>query len=498
MGAYGHFTEARLPEGSRCGRGRPPEQETELMGGLAPSLNGWPGNQGTEMAPPKTGPAITEYRENSGRDDKPGKTGALQRAGAIFRAHCGNGRNDQDPGQVAPAHHQRSGGAESRRAASGMWQARTTACATEYRATVRFRVDLRRRLQAGVAPSPLHQAMHAPGRPINRQCGKFIPACGRAPIQRSEAQESRWMAQSRVHLQHPVQTAVQKRVLDGAQTPVQTRCGLVLAAGEMPAWITLHTRPLIRSSAASTSASSITRSWRLISSAFRHAHSSLSRAQLSPSALEPHGFSSLVVGAEFSPAGAVRPAGGFFFGSFMANGLSVVPASKAGAVGASSALCRGRRAHQKGFLIGGSHAFTLPSSRPVTQPVIPLFFFIEAPMQNDAQMGLPLMQRINGPSVVQAGLIKRIKSYREACRVAWQLRRIHYMTYRQLAAEAGLTYQHVGDYFNPDDKPSRRDLPGDAVSRVECVLGNTAISQWHAQNASLTVLEEMQATRGAA
>lgn len=119
-------------------------------------------------------------------------------------------------------------------------------------------------------------------------------------------------------------------------------------------------------------------------------------------------------------------------------------------------------------------------------------------MQNDAQRELPLLARLDGPSVVPTEIIKQIKSYRQACRVAWGLRRVQYMTYRQLAAETGLIYQHVGDYFNPDDKPSRRDLPGDALSAVEAVLGNTVISQWHAWNSNLTVLEEMQASRAAA
>ena len=49
----------------------------ELTGGLALSLNGWPGNQGTGARTATSGTqAAEEYRENSERDDKPGKTGA--------------------------------------------------------------------------------------------------------------------------------------------------------------------------------------------------------------------------------------------------------------------------------------------------------------------------------------------------------------------------------------------------------------------------------------
>ena len=113
------------------------------------------------------------------------------------------------------------------------------------------------------------------------------------------------------------------------------------------------------------------------------------------------------------------------------------------------------------------------------------------------QMEFPLFQRMEGPSVVPYELLRTAKTYRQAVRLCWGLRRIKKVTFRQLAAECGLIYQHVGDYFNADDKPGRRDLPGERVRVVEEFLGNTAISQWHARNVGLTVLEEMQAGRRA-
>jgi hypothetical protein len=111
------------------------------------------------------------------------------------------------------------------------------------------------------------------------------------------------------------------------------------------------------------------------------------------------------------------------------------------------------------------------------------------------QREFPLMGRLEGPAIVPTELMRLAQTYRQACRLAWMLRRLRKLTYRQLAAECDLIYQHVGDYFNPDDDPYRRDLPGDAVKRVEWFLGNTAISQWHARNAGFSVLEEMQAGR---
>ena len=119
---------------------------------------------------------------------------------------------------------------------------------------------------------------------------------------------------------------------------------------------------------------------------------------------------------------------------------------------------------------------------------------MEAPVQRE----MPLLARLDGPAVVPTEYLRTVRTYREACRLAWQLRRVKSLTFRALAERCGLVYQHVGDYFNVDDGKHRRDLPGDAVRAVELELGNTAISQWHAAQAQLTVLEEMQATRRAA
>ena len=111
---------------------------------------------------------------------------------------------------------------------------------------------------------------------------------------------------------------------------------------------------------------------------------------------------------------------------------------------------------------------------------------------------LPLLGRLNGPSVVPTYYVLRCKTYREAVRMCWGLRRVHFMNFRQLAAEGGFYFQHVGDWLNPDDKPTRRSLPGDCINRFESVVGNTLVSQWLAARAGLTVQEEMQASRLAA
>jgi hypothetical protein len=110
----------------------------------------------------------------------------------------------------------------------------------------------------------------------------------------------------------------------------------------------------------------------------------------------------------------------------------------------------------------------------------------------------PLLARMDGPAIVPTELMRTVTTYRQAVRLCWQLRRVRSMTFRQLAAEAGLHYQHVTDYFHADDKPSRRDLQAEKIDAVEAVLGNTAINQHLSSRSKLTVLEEMQASRRAA
>ena len=163
--------------------------------------------------------------------------------------------------------------------------------------------------------------------------------------------------------------------------------------------------------------------------------------------------------------------------------------------GASLGACSVGRSHQKGFGFGIRHAFSLVSVQPVIQQVIPLNFFIEAPMME--QLELRLLCRLDAPSVVPHHLIERCNSYRDAVKLCWQLRRIKNMTQRRLAEESGLYAPHVTGYLR-DGKSNQRDLPGSAVKAFEWTYGNTAITQWHSMGAKLTVLEELQAERIAA
>lgn len=109
------------------------------------------------------------------------------------------------------------------------------------------------------------------------------------------------------------------------------------------------------------------------------------------------------------------------------------------------------------------------------------------------QLPLRLFGRLDAPSVVPPQHIAMIKTYRDAVKLCWGLRRVRNMTRASLAEQAELYASHVSCYLK--DGKRQRDLPGEAATKFQQVCGNTAISQWLALQGQLTVLEEIQAAR---
>jgi hypothetical protein len=165
--------------------------------------------------------------------------------------------------------------------------------------------------------------------------------------------------------------------------------------------------------------------------------------------------------------------------------------------GASQGIAGSVRAHQKGCEVLRHRSLYFLSALNRLGNRLGIEFFLSGGTPVD-QREFPLLGRLDAPSAVPKQWIRHAKTYRHAVRLAWSLRRVQNMTRQQLATEAELYPQHVTDYLADDDKPSRRDLPADAVARFEGVVGNTLVSQWLASQSKLTVLEEMQATSIAA
>jgi len=115
-------------------------------------------------------------------------------------------------------------------------------------------------------------------------------------------------------------------------------------------------------------------------------------------------------------------------------------------------------------------------------------------MSTQQQLELALLGRLDGPSVVPPQHLKAL-TYRQAVRMCYQLRRVKRATLAMVAAECDLYASHVSDYLHADDGKHRRDLPAHSIPAFEAFCGNTAISQWIALAAKLTVVEEIQAMR---
>ncbi len=110
----------------------------------------------------------------------------------------------------------------------------------------------------------------------------------------------------------------------------------------------------------------------------------------------------------------------------------------------------------------------------------------------------PLLGRLEGASIVPPATLRLARTYRQAVRLCWMLRRATSLKPTDLARDFGFTRQHVSDYLNDDDHPRRRNLPPERIADFENVCGNAAITQWLASRQLLTVVEEIQAERMAA
>jgi DNA-binding transcriptional regulator LsrR (DeoR family) len=104
------------------------------------------------------------------------------------------------------------------------------------------------------------------------------------------------------------------------------------------------------------------------------------------------------------------------------------------------------------------------------------------------QLPLPMLTVYEGPHFIDAELVRACATYRAAVRACWHLRTRRGLTQRQLAEEVGLYASHVTDYIAACD--DKRELPAKYINAFEIACGNRAITQWHAQRAHVTILEQ--------
>lgn len=113
------------------------------------------------------------------------------------------------------------------------------------------------------------------------------------------------------------------------------------------------------------------------------------------------------------------------------------------------------------------------------------------------QQPLRLLCRLDAPAVVPPQVIAGITSFRNAVQTCWALRHDKADGAQSACARhIGAQVSHMSAYLADEDDESkrpRRDMPAKFVRAFEAWCGNTAVSQWMAANAKLTVVEEIQA-----
>jgi hypothetical protein len=111
------------------------------------------------------------------------------------------------------------------------------------------------------------------------------------------------------------------------------------------------------------------------------------------------------------------------------------------------------------------------------------------------QINLPMLTVYSGPTLVHPDLVDQCKTYRDAVRMCWELRKRRLMTRSMLAEESECYPSHITDFLSEDD--SRRELPAKRIGMFEQSCGNRCITQWLATQAGLTILETLMQRKAA-
>lgn len=116
-----------------------------------------------------------------------------------------------------------------------------------------------------------------------------------------------------------------------------------------------------------------------------------------------------------------------------------------------------------------------------------------------SQLHLNLLVRIDGPSVVPQSEIEKLSDEREAVRKCWAHRRVMGMTRTSLAEQTGMRPSHIVHYLSVETHDENgkklRSMPSKYFKAFQAVAGNTFVSQFHASEQGLTILEAMIADR---
>ncbi len=111
-------------------------------------------------------------------------------------------------------------------------------------------------------------------------------------------------------------------------------------------------------------------------------------------------------------------------------------------------------------------------------------------MNDPFQLCLPMLTRIDAPSVVHPKAVASIQSYRDAVRKCWEMRRDKSDGAQSACARyMGAQVSHMSSYLSDD--PEQRDMPAKFIKAFQFWCGVTVISQYLARVADLSVNEEV-------
>lgn len=125
-------------------------------------------------------------------------------------------------------------------------------------------------------------------------------------------------------------------------------------------------------------------------------------------------------------------------------------------------------------------------------------------MQQEQEVSLGFLRiRPSEPmQFIDKAEIARCVTYRQAVRLAWDMRQPRGMTMRTLAELCGMYPQHVSSYLHEDPLlPSgapRLNLPAEKINAFEAAVGNYAVSQYLNHLGRLTIMQEVIAAQRAA
>jgi hypothetical protein len=95
-----------------------------------------------------------------------------------------------------------------------------------------------------------------------------------------------------------------------------------------------------------------------------------------------------------------------------------------------------------------------------------------------------LIKRPAGVAIVAPNLVAQCATYRDAVRLCFSLRNVTTLCARSVSEACGAHPPHMSEYLAHQ---GRRDMPAKYATAFQIACGNSAISQWMAQQLGLEV-----------